>query len=188
MFRRASRRCYGTLGKKKAEMKNMVHYGNGRVRMEFEIPSRGLLGFRGQFLTDTRGTGIATFNFMGISHIKAILLCVPKVRLVSMETGAVTGFALIHLQQRGMLFIEPGEKVYEGMIIGENSREDDMDANPCKQKKLTNMRASGTDEAIKFEPPRIMEFETAWNGLCLMNLLKLHLIIFVFAKKFLKLP
>lgn len=148
------------LGKKKAEMKNLQHYGNGRVRIEFEIPSRGLLGFRNQFLTDTRGTGIATFSFHGYAPFKGEIQMRTKGALVSMETGTATNFALDTLQQRGTLFIRPGDKVYEGMIIGENSRDDTMDVNPCKQKKLTNMRASGTDDIVKIEPPRIMNLET----------------------------
>ena len=148
------------LGKKKAEMKQMVHYGNGRVRIEFEVPSRGLLGFRGQFLTDTRGMGIATFSFVGYQPYKGDIVTRTKGALVSMENGVSTGFALDTLQERGVLFIGPAQKVYEGMIIGENSRDMDMDVNPCKQKKLTNMRASGTDEAIRLEPPRKMDLET----------------------------
>lgn len=148
------------LGKKKAEMKNIHHYENGRMRLEFEIPSRGLLGFRSQFLTDTRGTGLANFNFQGYQPYKGDIPTRTKGALVSMETGASTGFALDNLQARGTLFIGPGENLYEGMVIGENSREGDMDVNPCKQKKLTNMRASGTDEMIKLTPPRPMELET----------------------------
>ncbi len=148
------------LGKKKAEMKQMIHYGTGRVRVEFEVPSRGLLGFRGQFLTDTRGMGIATFNFLGYQPYKGDIVTRTKGALVSMEQGASTGFALDTLQERGVLFIGPGQKVYEGMIIGENSRDNDMDVNPCKQKKLTNMRASGSDDAIRLEPARKMDLET----------------------------
>ncbi len=148
------------LGRKKAEMKNMVHYGNGRVRVEFEVPSRGLLGFRNQFLTDTRGSGIATFNFHGYQPYKGDISMRTKGALVAMEGGPATNFALNTLQERGVLFIKPGEKVYEGMIIGENSREGDMDVNPCKLKKLTNMRASGSDDLVKIEPPRIMTLET----------------------------
>ncbi len=148
------------LGKKKAEMKNMVHSGNGRVRIDFEVPSRGLLGFRSQFLTDTRGMGIATFSFAGYQPYRGDIITRTKGALVSMEKGTTTGFALDALQARGVLFVGPGERVYEGMIIGENSRDMDMDVNPCKQKKLTNMRASGTDEAIRLEPPRRMDLET----------------------------
>ena len=149
------------LGKKKAEMKQMVHYGNGRVRIEFEVPSRGLLGFRGQFLTDTRGMGIATFSFLGYQPYKGDIPLRTKGALVSMENGTVTAYALDTLQERGILFVKPSDKVYEGMIIGEHSRDNDLDVNPCKQKKLTNMRASGSDEAVRLEPPRIMEIETS---------------------------
>ncbi len=147
------------LGKKKAELKNVHHYGNGRIRMEFEIPSRGLLGFRSQFMTDTRGTGMATYSFVGYQPYKGDIPTRTKGALVSMEGGKSTGFALDNLQQRGILFIGPGENIYEGMVIGENSREGDMDVNPCKEKKLTNMRASGTDEMIKLQPPKNMELE-----------------------------
>lgn len=148
------------LGRKKAEMKNVVHYDNGRMRLEFEIPSRGLFGFRGQFLTDTRGTGIANFSFAGYQPYKGEIPVRTKGALVSMESGKVTGFALDNLQERGILFVTPSTEVYEGMIIGENSRDDDMDVNPCKEKKLTNMRASGSDDAIKLAPPRVMDLET----------------------------
>lgn len=147
------------LGKKKAEMKTMNHYGNGRVRMEFEVPSRGLLGFRSQFLTDTRGTGIATFNFAGYKPYKGDITMRTKGAIVSMENGKSTNYALNMVQERGVLFIKPGDKIYEGMIIGENSREGDMDVNPCREKKLTNMRASGSDDLVKIEPPRIMGLE-----------------------------
>ena len=148
------------LGRKKAIVKQMVHYGNGRMRIEAEVPSRGLLGFRSQFLTDTRGTGIATFSFHSYQPFKGDIIMRTKGALVSMENGTATGFALDSLQERGVLFIRPAEKVYEGMVIGENSRDGDMDVNPCKQKKLTNMRASGTDDAIKLEPARKMDLET----------------------------
>jgi GTP-binding protein len=149
-----------SLGKKKAEMKNLQHSGSGRVRIEFEVPSRGLLGFRGQFLTDTRGTGIATFSFVGYQPYKGDIPMRTKGALVSMENGPATNFALNTLQERGTLFIKPTEKVYEGMVIGENSREGDMDVNPCKLKKLTNMRATGSDDLVKIEPPRKMDLET----------------------------
>ncbi len=148
------------LGRKKAEMKNIHHYPNGRVRLEFEVPSRGLLGFRSQFMTDTRGTGLANVTFLGYQPYKGEIPTRVKGSLVSMENGTSTGFALDNLQDRGVLFIKPGENLYEGMIIGENSREGDMSVNPCKEKKLTNMRASGTDEAIRLAPPRAMELET----------------------------
>lgn len=149
-----------TLGKKKAEMKNVQPYGNGRLRLEFEIPSRGLLGFRNQFLTDTRGTGIATFSFHGYAPYKGDIPMRTKGAMVSMESGSSTNHAINLLQERGTMFIRPGDKIYEGMIIGENSRDDTMDVNPCRQKKLTNMRASGSDDIVKIEPPRIMSLET----------------------------
>lgn len=149
-----------SLGRKKAEMKQMVHYGDSRVRIEFEIPSRGLLGFRSQFLTDTRGMGIATFSFVGYQPYKGDIQLRIKGALVSMENGPVTAYAVDNLQQRGTMFVKPTDKVYEGMIIGENSREGDMDVNPCKLKKLTNMRASAADETTKIEPPRVMDLET----------------------------
>lgn len=149
-----------SLGRKKAELQNVTMYNNGRMRMEFKVPSRGLLGFRSQFLTDTRGTGIVNFNFHGYEPYKGDIPTRTKGTLISMENGTTTGFALDALQPRGILFVGPGVEVYEGMIIGEHSRDNDLDVNPCKGKKLTNMRASGTDEAIKLIPPREMDLET----------------------------
>ncbi len=147
------------LGRKKSELKHMEPLKNNRMRMEFEVPSRGLLGFRGQFLTDTRGTGIFNCNFHGYQPYKGDIPVRTKGAVVSMEGGTSTGYALDNLQQRGVLFIAPAVQVYEGQIIGENSREGDMVVNPCKQKKLTNMRASGSDDQIKLEPPRVKELE-----------------------------
>ena len=154
------------LGRKKSELKHMEPLKNNRMRMEFEVPSRGLLGFRGQFLTDTRGTGIFNCNFHGYQPYKGDIPVRTKGAVVSMEGGTSTGYALDNLQQRGVLFIAPAVQVYEGQIIGENSREGDMVVNPCKQKKLTNMRASGSDDQIKLEPPRVMELERCmeWIG------------------------
>ncbi|BDC35288.1 GTP-binding protein TypA/BipA [Candidatus Dependentiae bacterium Noda2021] len=148
------------MGRRKAQMINMVTFDDGRMRLEYELPSRALLGFRSQFLTDTRGNGIMNFSFAGYQPYKGDIQTRIKGAMVSMEQGEVTGFALDNLQDRGILFVRPGDEVYEGMIIGENSREGDMDVNPCKEKKLTNMRASGTDESIKLQPPRVMELET----------------------------
>lgn len=149
-----------SLGKKKAEMKQLTHLSGGRVKIEFEVPSRGLIGFRGQFLTDTRGNGIATYSLLGYKPYKGDIPVRTKGALISMESGTVTGYALDTLQERGKLFIKPTDKVYEGMIIGEHSRDNDLDVNPTKQKKLTNMRASGSDDAIKLEPPKKMDLET----------------------------
>jgi GTP-binding protein len=148
------------LGKRKAIMKNMENYGNGRVRLEYEVPSRALLGFRSQFLTDTRGNGIANFSFLGYQPYKGDIPSRTKGALVSMEKGTVTGYALDGLQPRGILFVKPGQEVYEGQIVGEHSRDNDLDVNPCKGKKLTNMRASGTDDQVQLAPPRVMDLET----------------------------
>ncbi len=148
------------LGRRKAQLMSMTPQNNGRVRMEFEIPSRGLIGFRGQFLSDTRGSGIMHISFLGYEPFKGEIPVRTRGAIVSMENGNATGYALDILQARGTLFIKPGDPIYEGMIVGENSRENDMDVNPCKEKKLTNMRASGSDDAIKLAPPRVMELET----------------------------
>ena len=147
------------LGQRKAEMKNMVNYGNGRIRLEFEVPSRGLLGFRSQFLTDTRGTGVAGYSFHGYQPYKGDIPTRTKGAIVSMESGTATAFALDNLQSRGVLFVKPGDEIYEGMIVGESSRDDDMTVNPNKGKKLTNMRASGSDDSVRLAPPRVMDLE-----------------------------
>ena len=148
------------LGKRKSIMTNSHHYDNGRVRLEFEVPSRGLIGFRSQFLTDTRGTGIANFSFLGYQPYKGDIPTRTKGALIAMETGTTRGYALDGLQPRGTLFVKPAQEVYEGMIIGEHTRDNDLAVNPCKQKKLTNMRSSGTDDALKLSPPRVMNLET----------------------------
>ena len=137
----------------------MVNYGNGRIRLEFEVPSRGLLGFRSQFLTDTRGTGVAGYSFHGYQPYKGDIPTRTKGAIVSMEHGSATAYALDNLQSRGILFVNPGDNIYEGMIVGESSRENDMEVNPSKGKKLTNMRASGTDDFVKLAPPKVMELE-----------------------------
>ncbi|MEX0848798.1 MAG: translational GTPase TypA [Candidatus Dependentiae bacterium] len=147
------------LGQRKAELTHMHPYDDGRIRLEYEVPSRGLIGFRGQFLTDTRGTGIANYSFAGYKPYKGEIPSRTKGALISMENGTVTGYALDNLQQRGILFVKPSDKVYQGMIIGEHSRDNDLDVNPAKAKKLTNMRASGTDDSVKLAPPKIMELE-----------------------------
>ncbi len=148
------------LGKRKGILKNMQPLGTDRVRLEFEVPSRALLGFRSQFLTETRGTGVINVSFVGYQPYKGDIATRTKGALVSMENGMVTSYALDALQARGILFVKPGDQVYQGMIIGEHSRENDLDVNPCKAKKLTNMRASGTDESAKLAPPRPIELES----------------------------
>ncbi|NRB21978.1 translational GTPase TypA, partial [Candidatus Dependentiae bacterium] len=147
------------MGRRTGIMKNMVNYENGRVRLEYEIPSRALLGFRSQFMTDTRGTGLLNMSFHDYQPYKGDIVTRTKGALVSMETGMATAYALDALQARGILFVKPGDEVYEGMIIGECSRDSDLDMNPCKSKKLTNMRASGTDDATKLPPVRVMDLE-----------------------------
>lgn len=147
------------LGRRKGIMKNMVTFGDGRIRLEYEVPSRALIGFKSQFLTDTRGTGLLNVSFLDYQPYKGDIPTRTKGALVSMENGPVTGYALDALQERGILFVEPGEPVYEGMIIGEHSRDNDLTVNPCKGKKLTNMRASGSDDAIKLAPARKMSLE-----------------------------
>ena len=147
------------MGRRKAQMIGMHMYDDGRMRLEYHVPSRALLGFRSQFLTDTRGNGIVNFSFHGYEPYKGDIQTRIKGAIVSMENGEATGFALDNLQERGTLFIKPGDKIYEGMIIGEGSREGDMDVNPCKEKKLTNMRASGSDDAIKLAPCKNMDLE-----------------------------
>jgi GTP-binding protein len=147
------------LGQRKAELVNMKPLHDGRVRMEFEMPSQGLIGFRSQFLIDTRGTGIINMSFLGYRPFKGEIQKRLKGALVSMENGSVTAYALDTLQERGILFVQPGDKVYEGQIVGEHSRDTDLDVNPCKLKKLSNMRSSGTDDAVKLPPVKSMSLE-----------------------------
>jgi len=148
------------LGVRKGEMQNLTQSGSGRVRLEFTVPARGLLGFRGQFLTDTRGTGVLNSSFHGYEPYKGEIPKRTRGALISMERGKTTAYALDALQPRGELFLGPTVEVYEGMIIGEHSRDNDLDVNPCKGKKLTNMRASGTDDSVKLAPPRSITLET----------------------------
>lgn len=147
------------LGTRKGEMENLEALGSGRVRMEFKVPARGLLGFRGQFLTDTRGTGIMNSTFAGYAPYKGDIPTRIKGSLVSMERGKTTAYALDALQARGELLVDANEEVYEGMIIGEHSRDNCLDVNPCKAKKLTNMRASGSDDSVNLKTPRPMTLE-----------------------------
>jgi GTP-binding protein len=149
------------LGPRRAEMIEMKNPGQGLVRMLFKIPARGLFGFRSEFLTDTRGTGIIHHRFLEYGPWAGSLEGRSRGVLVSMEAGTVVGFALNNLQDRSILFVEPGTAVYQGMVIGENSRSGDMDVNPTKEKKLSNMRSKGTDEHIQLEPPRELTLEGA---------------------------
>ncbi|GAA7016850.1 translational GTPase TypA [Helicobacter pylori] len=147
------------LGKRKAEMKAMNPMSDGYTRLEFEIPARGLIGYRSEFLTDTKGEGVMNHSFLEFRPFSGSVESRKNGALISMENGEATAFSLFNIQERGTLFINPQTKVYVGMVIGEHSRDNDLDVNPIKSKHLTNMRASGSDDAIKLTPPRTMVLE-----------------------------
>ncbi|HMS02830.1 MAG TPA: translational GTPase TypA [Gemmatimonadaceae bacterium] len=149
------------LGPRKAEMIEMKNPGQGLVRLLYKIPARGLFGYRSEFLTDTRGTGLMHHRFLEYGPWAGPLSGRIRGTLVSMENGVSVAFALWSLSERSVLFIEPGAPVYEGMIIGENARPGDMDVNPTKEKKLTNIRSKSADDAIVLEPPRLLTLESA---------------------------
>jgi GTP-binding protein len=149
------------VGMRRGKMQKMQNNGYGRVRLEFRIPSRGLIGFRSQFLTDTRGTGLLNHLFDGYDVWQGPISKRQTGALVADRAGVTTIYALFHLQPRGTLFIKENTPVYEGMVIGENSRSNDLDVNVIKEKKLTNMRASNADEALQLVPPRMMSLEQA---------------------------
>ena len=150
-----------TLGQRRGTMTRMVNHGSGRVRLEFRIPARGLIGFRSVFLTETKGTGIMNHLFAGWEPWHGPIASRLTGALVADRSGAATAYAISNLQERGVMFIDPQTQVYEGMIVGENSRQSDMDVNITKEKKQTNMRASSADEAIRLVPPHIMGLEQA---------------------------
>jgi GTP-binding protein len=147
------------LGQRKGKMNKMVNHGSGRVRLEFHVPSRGLIGLRSEILTDTRGTAIMNSLFHGYIEWQGEIPTRPTGSLVADRAGKATGHAIFNLQERGEIFVSPGTEVYEGMIVGENARTADLDVNIVKEKKLTNMRASTADEAIRLVPPRILNLE-----------------------------
>jgi len=149
-----------SLGRRKAEMVDMTEVA-GYMRINFLIPARGLIGFRSELLTGTKGNGIMNHVFHSYAPYKGDIPGRNRGSLVAFEEGTTTGYGIYNLQDRGVMFIEPNQKVYEGMIVGENSREMDIDINPCKQKHVTNMRSSNSDEAIRLVPPRIMSLEQA---------------------------
>ncbi|MGI0406934.1 translational GTPase TypA [Helicobacter himalayensis] len=149
------------LGKRKAEMKAMNPMNDGYTRLEFEIPARGLIGYRSEFLTDTKGEGIMNHSFLEFRPYSGNVESRKNGALISMENGETTGFSLFNIQERGVLFVGAQTKVYVGMVIGEHSRDNDLDVNPVKSKHLTNMRASGSDDAIKLTPPRDLTLERA---------------------------
>jgi GTP-binding protein len=149
------------MGRRKGQMTKMVNHGTGRVRMEFEAPSRGLIGFRGEFLTETKGTGLLNTLFLRFDKWVGEMKGRGTGSLVADRMGESTTYALYNLQERGTLFIRPNTRVYEGMIIGENARAVDLDVNAIKEKKLTNMRASGSDEAMRLVPVKDLSLEEA---------------------------
>jgi len=149
------------LGSRKGKMTKMVNHGSGRVRLEFHVPSRGLIGLRSELLTDTRGTAIMNSLFHGYIEWQGDIPTRPTGSLVADRAGKATGYAIFNLQERGEIFVMPGTEVYEGMVVGENSRGNDLDVNIVKEKKLTNMRASTADEAIRLVPPKILNLEQA---------------------------
>ena len=149
------------MGVRKGKMTRMVNHGSGRVRLEFDVPSRGLIGLRNEMLTDTKGTAIMNSLFGGYMEWQGDIVSRPTGSLVSDRAGKSTSYAMWNLQERGELFVSPGTDVYEGMIVGENSRDNDLDVNIVKEKKLTNMRSSSADEAIRLVPPKILTLEQA---------------------------
>jgi GTP-binding protein len=149
------------LGTRKGKMVKMVNHGSGRVRLEFNIPSRGLIGLRSEMLTDTKGTAIMNSLFDGYIEWQGDIPTRPTGSLIADRPGKTTGYALFNLQERGDMFVGSGLEVYEGMIVGENARDADLDVNIVKEKKLTNMRASSADEAIRLVPPRLLNLEQA---------------------------
>jgi GTP-binding protein len=149
------------LALRKGRLEQMVNHGTGWVRMEYRVAARGLIGFRTEFLTETRGAGILHHVFDGYEPWHGELRIRPTGALVADRRGTATAFALLNLQERGQLFVVPGAEVYEGMIVGENARAEDLDVNPTKEKKLTNMRSSTADELVRLIPPRVISLEQA---------------------------
>jgi GTP-binding protein len=149
------------LALRKGRMLQTVNHGTGRIRIEYLVPSRGLIGFHTEFLTETRGTGIAHHVFHGYEPWHGELKGRPTGSLVADRRGLITNYALMSLQERGALFFGPGTEVYEGMIVGENSRAGDLDVNPTREKKLTNMRAASADQTERLVPPRLLSLELA---------------------------
>jgi GTP-binding protein len=149
------------LAVRKGRMESMTNHGTGWVRLDFVVPSRGLIGFRTQFLSDTRGTGIAHHVFEGYEPWSGDLRTRPSGSLVADRTGNAAAYAMFSLQDRGSLFVSPGTEVYEGMIVGENSRSDEMDVNICRERKVTNVRQSTADELERLVPPRLLSLEQA---------------------------
>ena len=149
------------LALRKGRLEQIVNHGTGWARMEYLVPARGLVGFRTEFLTETRGTGLLHHVFDRWEPWLGEMRNRPRGSLVADRTGVTTAFALFGLQERGTLFVAPGEQVYEGAIVGENGRGDDLDVNPTKEKKLTNMRSLTADELVRLVPPRRLSLDQA---------------------------
>ena len=149
------------LSQRKGELVNMGAATGGYTRLEFSIPSRGLIGYRGDFLTDTRGNGIMNTAFAGYAPYKGDIQYRKQGSLIAFETGESVTYGLYNAQERGTLFIGPGERVYAGMVIGQSGRGEDIEVNVCKKKQLTNTRSSSADEALRLTPPRILSLEQA---------------------------
>ncbi len=149
------------LGQRKGELINMRSSGNGRTRLEFSIPARGLIGYRGEFLTDTKGTGIMNTLFDGYAPYKGDIQYRKTGSLIAYETGESVTYGLYNAQERGILFIGPGVRVYAGMVVGQNAKGDDIEVNVCKRKQLTNMRSAGADDALRLTPPKLLSLEQA---------------------------
>jgi GTP-binding protein len=149
------------MGERKARMENMTNHGTGWVRLDYVVPARALIGFRTEFLTQTRGTGMLHHEFAGYEPWMGDLRTRTTGSIVSDRTGSTTGYAIQALQERTTLFVGPGTSVYEGMIVGENPRLEDMDVNICREKKQTNVRAAASDDTIRLTPPRTLNLEQA---------------------------
>ena len=174
------------MGIRKGEMITMTPGTDGYTRLEFKVPARGLIGFRNEFLTDTKGTGILTHSFYDFELYKGPIPTRPKGVLISLEQGSTVGYALGGLQDRGILFMDPGVAVYEGMLVGEHNRDNDLVVNVCKAKKLTNMRASGSDDSIKLATPKKFTLEQALDYIADDELVEITPINIRLRKKFLK--
>ena len=149
------------LSERKGELQGMSIASDGSTRLEFNIPSRGLIGFRGEFMTITKGNGILNTMFDGYGEYKGDMMYRKQGSLIAFEDGEAVTYGLFSAQDRGTLFIEPGQKVYSGMVIGQNGKAEDIELNVCKTKHLTNTRSSSADEALKLTPPRILSLEQA---------------------------
>ena len=179
-------RGHGSLGTRRADLTDMAMDGNGRVRLEYRVPARGLIGFQGEFMTMTRGTGLISHIFDGFAPMKGEIEDRHNGVLVSNENGEAVAYSIFNLQERGRMFVSHGEKVYEGMIIGIHSRENDLVVNPIKTKKLTNIRAAGKDDAILLTPPIQLTLEYAVEFIADDELVEVTPLSIRIRKRFLK--